>query len=153
MIGVYDYTVILTYVSLLSAGMGIFISLSGYGHPYVGIFFLLVCGLCDAFDGKVARTKKNRRKRRRPDRQRERCRRCLWTEAHRAGFPFSRERRRIPLAGTAGEPAVPREPQEPGPDHPARGPRVPERGPAADQARKPGRPAAPPGDMTRTRTI
>ena len=60
MIGVYDYTVILTYVSLLSAGMGIFISLSGYGHPYVGIFFLLVCGLCDAFDGKVARTKKNR---------------------------------------------------------------------------------------------
>lgn len=60
MIGVYDYTVILTYVSLLSAGMGIFISLSGHGHPYVGIFFLLVCGLCDAFDGKVARTKKNR---------------------------------------------------------------------------------------------
>ena len=60
MIGVYDYTVILTYVSLLSAGMGIFISLSGFGHPYVGIFFLLVCGLCDAFDGKVARTKKNR---------------------------------------------------------------------------------------------
>ncbi len=60
MIGVYDYTVILTYVSLLSAGMGIFISLSGHGHPYVGIFFLLVCGLCDAFDGKVARTKQNR---------------------------------------------------------------------------------------------
>ena len=60
MIGVYDYTVILTYVSLLSAGTGIFISLSGHGHPYVGIFFLLVCGLCDAFDGKVARTKKDR---------------------------------------------------------------------------------------------
>ena len=60
MIGVYDYTVVLTYISLLSAGMGIFISLSGFGHPYVGIFFLLVCGLCDAFDGKVARTKQTR---------------------------------------------------------------------------------------------
>jgi len=60
MIGFYDYTVILTYLSLLSAGAGIFISLSGNGHPYWGTFFLLFCGLCDAFDGLVARTKKNR---------------------------------------------------------------------------------------------
>lgn len=60
MIGFYDYTVVLTYLSLLSAGMGIFVSLSGNGHPYWGTFFLLFCGLCDAFDGQVARTKKNR---------------------------------------------------------------------------------------------
>ncbi len=60
MIGVYDYTVILTYLSLLSAGTGIAVSLAGLGHPYYGIFFLLFCGLCDAFDGKVAHTKKNR---------------------------------------------------------------------------------------------
>lgn len=60
MIGIYDYTVILTYLSLLSAGSGIVISLSGDGHPYFGMFFLLFCGLCDAFDGKVARTKENR---------------------------------------------------------------------------------------------
>lgn len=60
MIGFYDYTVILTYLSLLSAGIGIFVSLSGIGHPYWGSFFLLFCGLCDAFDGLVARTKKNR---------------------------------------------------------------------------------------------
>ncbi|MBO5609947.1 MAG: CDP-alcohol phosphatidyltransferase family protein [Eubacterium sp.] len=60
MIGVYDYTVILTYLSLISGSLGILVSLHGYGHPYVGIFFLLICGLCDAFDGKVARTKKNR---------------------------------------------------------------------------------------------
>lgn len=60
MIGFYDYTVILTYFSLLSAGTGIVVSLSGKGHPYLGVFFLLFCGLCDAFDGKVARTKKNR---------------------------------------------------------------------------------------------
>ena len=60
MIGVYDYTVLLTYMSLLSAGTGIVVSLSGAGHPYIGTFFLLFCGLCDAFDGKVARTKGNR---------------------------------------------------------------------------------------------
>ena len=60
MIGYYDYTVLLTYFSLVSAGLGILISLHGDGHPYVGVYFLLVCGLCDAFDGKVARTKKNR---------------------------------------------------------------------------------------------
>ena len=60
MIGFYDYTVVLTYLSLLSAGTGIFVTLSGPGHPYWGTFFLLFCGLCDAFDGIVARTKKNR---------------------------------------------------------------------------------------------
>ena len=60
MIGFYDYTVILTYLSILSAGSGIVVSLAGLGHPYIGCFFLLVCGLCDAFDGKVARTKQDR---------------------------------------------------------------------------------------------
>lgn len=60
MIGYYDYTVLLTYASMLSAGLGIVISLQGEGHPYAGTFFLLFCGLCDAFDGKVARMKKDR---------------------------------------------------------------------------------------------
>lgn len=60
MIGFYDYTVVLTYLSLLSAGTGIMVALSGNGHPYWGIFCLLFCGFCDAFDGIVARTKKNR---------------------------------------------------------------------------------------------
>ena len=60
MIGFYNYTVLLTYLSLISAGLGIVISLSGGGHPYLGTFFLLICGLCDAFDGKVARTKPDR---------------------------------------------------------------------------------------------
>ena len=60
MIGVYDYTVILTFLSLLSASTGIITTLSGTGHPYIGSFFLLFCGLCDAFDGKVARKKLNR---------------------------------------------------------------------------------------------
>lgn len=60
MIGIYNYTVVLTYMSLCSAGIGIFVSLSGMGHPYIGSFFLLFCGLCDAFDGRVARSKKDR---------------------------------------------------------------------------------------------
>ena len=60
MIGVYDYTVLLTYLSLMSAGTGIVVSLTGSGHPYWGVFFLLLCGLFDAFDGRVARMKKNR---------------------------------------------------------------------------------------------
>ena len=60
MIGFYDYTVWLTYASLISAGTGIVVSLSGLGHPYMGMFFLLFSGFCDAFDGIVARSKKNR---------------------------------------------------------------------------------------------
>lgn len=50
----------LTYLSLASAATGIIISLTGVGHPFIGAGLLLVCGLCDAFDGKVARTKKDR---------------------------------------------------------------------------------------------
>ena len=60
MIGFYNYTVVLTYLSLLSAGTGILVALAGDGHPYWGVFFLLLCGFFDAFDGKVARTKSDR---------------------------------------------------------------------------------------------
>ncbi|MBQ9518929.1 MAG: CDP-alcohol phosphatidyltransferase family protein [Firmicutes bacterium] len=60
MIGVYDYTVILTYLSMISGVTGIIVSVTGIGHPEIGIFFLMVSGLLDAFDGRVARTKKNR---------------------------------------------------------------------------------------------
>lgn len=60
MIGIYDYTVILTYLSLLSGSLGIVLTLSGGGYPNIGIFFLLFCGLCDSFDGKVASMKKKR---------------------------------------------------------------------------------------------
>lgn len=60
MIGFYNYTVILTYMSLVSGTLGIMVSLSDLGHPFMGAFFLLFSGLCDAFDGMVARTKPNR---------------------------------------------------------------------------------------------
>lgn len=58
MIGFYDYTVVLTYVSLASSLIGIFCALSA--QPRWAIFFLAFSGLCDMFDGKIARTKKNR---------------------------------------------------------------------------------------------
>ncbi len=58
MIGFYDYTVILTYMSLMSAIGGIALVTSG--HPILATYCLLFSGLCDMFDGKVARSKKNR---------------------------------------------------------------------------------------------
>ena len=58
MIGFYDYTVILTYVSFASAVIGMFCAVSS--HPRWAIFCLAFSGLCDMFDGKIARTKKNR---------------------------------------------------------------------------------------------
>ncbi len=60
MIGVYDYTVILTYLSTLSGVVGIIVTMTGIGHPYCGTLFLMLSGLLDGFDGKVARTKKDR---------------------------------------------------------------------------------------------
>lgn len=63
MIGFYNYTVILTYMSLVSSVIGIFLAFGlcgGVSHPEYAIVCLMVSGLCDMFDGKVARTKKNR---------------------------------------------------------------------------------------------
>ena len=58
LIGFYDYTVILTYLSLVSAVIGMVSASKGsFGTAIVCI---LVSGICDAFDGTVARTKKNR---------------------------------------------------------------------------------------------
>jgi len=57
-IGFYDYTVILTYLSLVSAVTGI--TLAAENHFSWAILCLMLSGLCDAFDGIVARSKKNR---------------------------------------------------------------------------------------------
>ena len=57
-IGFYDYTVILTYTSLVSAVLGmIFAHKGAFGAAMLCLF---LSGFCDAFDGTVARTKKNR---------------------------------------------------------------------------------------------
>ena len=58
MIGFYDYTVILTYVGFCSGMAGIFCASAK--HVRLAVFFLALSGLCDMFDGKIARTKKNR---------------------------------------------------------------------------------------------
>jgi len=57
-IGFYDYTVILTYMSLISAVLGMI--LAHKGIFWAAMLCLFLSGFCDAFDGKVARTKKNR---------------------------------------------------------------------------------------------
>ena len=58
MLGVYDYTVVLTYVSVLISMGGMLFSMNGY--PRMAIVCLALSGFCDMFDGKIARTKKNR---------------------------------------------------------------------------------------------
>ena len=58
MIGFYDYTVVLTYLSIVSGVFGIL--LATHGHLFPAILCLMFSGLCDMFDGKVARTKKKR---------------------------------------------------------------------------------------------
>ena len=57
-LGVYDYTVVLTYLSLISSIIGITQAI--HGDYKAAIFCLAFSGICDAFDGRVARSKKNR---------------------------------------------------------------------------------------------
>ena len=58
MIGFYDYTVVVTYISLVSSIVGMFCAIDG--KLTVAVFCLAFSGLCDMFDGKIARTKKDR---------------------------------------------------------------------------------------------
>lgn len=55
-VGIYNYTVIITYLSLISAGMGMFFSANS--NFKAALFCLLLSGLCDMIDGPVARTRK-----------------------------------------------------------------------------------------------
>ncbi len=55
-IGYYGYWVVLTYLSVLSAIAGIFLAISGQvGNA---VICLVISGICDMFDGTVARTAK-----------------------------------------------------------------------------------------------
>ncbi len=58
MIGFYNYTVILTYIGFACGAVGIYCAAGGKTH--VALLMLLLAGLCDMFDGKVAKTKKDR---------------------------------------------------------------------------------------------
>lgn len=55
MIGYYNYTVILTYVGMLFGFAGI--TYVGSGNLKMALICLLMAGLCDMFDGKVASTR------------------------------------------------------------------------------------------------
>ena len=62
MIGFYSYTVILTYLSLVFAMVGIHLSVIGvYQWSFI---CLMMCGICDTFDGIWDAPRGNRRGRR-----------------------------------------------------------------------------------------
>lgn len=58
MIGFYNYTVWLTFIGMLSSVIGI--GLAFEGKLIASVICLMFSGLCDMFDGIVARTKKDR---------------------------------------------------------------------------------------------
>ena len=53
MIGFYNYTVILTYISLCSAVFGI--TQVFEGNESIAFLCLVLSGICDLFDGKIGR--------------------------------------------------------------------------------------------------
>lgn len=53
-IGYYKLSVLLTYMSVVSACIGIYLALAG--KISYALICLIICGVCDAFDGKVARS-------------------------------------------------------------------------------------------------
>jgi len=55
MIGFYNYTVILTYIGFCCAGAGLYASIAG--KQGTALLMLMLAGLCDMFDGKIARTR------------------------------------------------------------------------------------------------
>lgn len=57
-IGFYNYTVILTYIGMLSGFLGISCVMNG--KVYTALICLMVAGICDMFDGAIASTMKNR---------------------------------------------------------------------------------------------
>lgn len=56
LLGYYNYTVVLTYIGMLAAFTGILMVI-GKNFP-TAIVCLLISGVCDMFDGKIAATKK-----------------------------------------------------------------------------------------------
>lgn len=60
MLGHYDYTVWLTYLSAILGVTGTLFGVAGNGHPWTAGVCLILCAILDGFDGRVARSKKNR---------------------------------------------------------------------------------------------
>ena len=61
LLGVYNYTVILTYIGMLFSFAGIHFVFSNNDRSFIlALLCLMIAGVMDMFDGKVASTKKNR---------------------------------------------------------------------------------------------
>ena len=61
LLGVYNYTVILTYIGMIFSFAGIHFVFSNSDRSFIlALLCLMVAGVMDMFDGKVASTKKNR---------------------------------------------------------------------------------------------
>ncbi len=58
LIGYYNYSVILTYIGLCSSLFGITCAMNG--HYKIAFLCLIFSGVCDMFDGKIARRHPNR---------------------------------------------------------------------------------------------
>lgn len=56
LIGYYGYWVLLTYLSIIAAGLGIYFAYDGSVRN--AILCMIVSGICDTFDGRVASTAK-----------------------------------------------------------------------------------------------
>ncbi len=56
MLGFYNYTVILTYIGMLSGFAGIVYAFNNNLHT--SLLFLMIAGVCDMFDGAIASTMK-----------------------------------------------------------------------------------------------
>jgi len=54
MIGIYNYTVVLTYIGMLSGFAGITFAM--HDNLHTALVCLVVAGVCDMFDGKIAST-------------------------------------------------------------------------------------------------
>lgn len=63
MIGFYNYTVILTYIGAIFGMLGIINAFNG--NTILAITFLMLTGVCDMFDGKIARTMKRNKQEKR----------------------------------------------------------------------------------------
>lgn len=58
MLGIYNYTVVLTYFGMLAAFTGITHAI--HGDIHTALVCLMISGFCDMLDGKIASTKKDR---------------------------------------------------------------------------------------------
>lgn len=63
MLGIYNYTVILTYIGMLTGFAGILCAMDGDVHA--ALLCLMVAGVCDMFDGAIASTMERTRREKR----------------------------------------------------------------------------------------